>query len=168
MFVPYILPSLPTRSLVLSATEGLNPAAIGKVPLDSEQGLVGLVATSSEPINVRDAARHPRFKLIPQCEEAPYHGFLGVPVIHRGDTLGVIVVQQAKVRRCRDTDVAFLVTLATQLAGVITLARASGAVASSRLTSVTTRITWMQSRVRQGSLWGRCCCLFTGGARQRS
>jgi len=117
-----------TRTLVLSATEGLNPAAIGKVRLEVEQGLVGLVATSSEPINVRDAARHPRFKLIPQCEEAPYHGFLGVPVIHRGATLGVIVVQQAKVRRYRDTDVAFLVTLAAQLAGVITLARASDSV----------------------------------------
>jgi phosphotransferase system enzyme I (PtsP) len=117
-----------TGTLVLSATEGLNPAAIGKVRLDSEQGLVGLAATSSEPINVRDAARHPRFKLIPLCEEAPYHGFLGVPVIHRGETLGVIVVQQAQERRYRDTDVAFLVTLAAQLAGVITLARANGAV----------------------------------------
>jgi phosphotransferase system enzyme I (PtsP) len=117
-----------TGTLVLSATEGLNPAAIGKVRLDSEQGLVGLAATSSEPINVRDAARHPRFKLIPLCEEAPYHGFLGVPVIHRGETLGVIVVQQAQQRRYRDTDVAFLVTLAAQLAGVITLARANGAV----------------------------------------
>ena len=117
-----------TGTLVLSATEGLNPAAIGKVRLDSEQGLVGLAATSSEPINVRDAARHPRFKLIPLCEETPYHGFLGVPVIHRGETLGVIVVQQAQERRYRDTDVAFLVTLAAQLAGVITLARVSGAV----------------------------------------
>jgi len=117
-----------TGTLVLSATEGLNPVAIGKVRLDSDQGLVGLVATSSEPVNVRDAARHPRFKLIPQCEEEPYHGFLGVPVIHRGKTLGVIVVQQARVRRYRDTDVAFLVTLAAQLAGVITLVRASGAV----------------------------------------
>ncbi|MEN8762514.1 MAG: phosphoenolpyruvate--protein phosphotransferase [Thiogranum sp.] len=116
-----------TGALALLATEGLNPAAIGKVRLDSDQGLVGLVATNSAPVNVRDAARHPRFKLIPQCEETPYHGFLGVPVIHRGETLGVIVVQQAKVRRYRDTDVAFLVTLAAQLAGVITLARASGA-----------------------------------------
>jgi len=40
-----------------------------------------------------------------------------VPVIHRGETPGVIVVQQAQARRYRDTDVAFLVTLATQLAG---------------------------------------------------
>jgi phosphotransferase system enzyme I (PtsP) len=113
-----------SRVLVLSATDGLNPAMVGKVHLDCEEGLVGLVATRSEPVNVHDAARHPRFKLIPQCEEEPYHGFLGIPVMQGGETLGVIVVQQALVRRYRDTDVAFLVTLAAQLAGVIALARA--------------------------------------------
>jgi len=116
------------RNLVLSATEGLNPAAVGQVRLGYEEGLVGLVATLSEPVNVRDAARHPRFKLIPQIEEEPYHGFLGVPVMHAGETLGVIVVQQAYVRRYRDTDVAFLVTLAVQLAGVIALAKATGTI----------------------------------------
>lgn len=117
-----------TRDLVLSATEGLNQAAVGEVRLGLEEGLVGLVATLSEPVNVRDAVRHPRFKLIPQCGEEPYHGFLGVPVVHAGETLGVIVVQQAQVRRYRDTDVAFLVTLAVQLAGVIALAKATGAI----------------------------------------
>jgi phosphotransferase system enzyme I (PtsP) len=114
------------RDLVLAATEGLDPAAAGKVRLDFSEGLVGLVATGDKPVNVRDASRHPRFKLIPECREERYRGFLGVPVIHRGETLGVIVVQQAEARRYRDTDVAFLVTLATQLAGVIALARVSG------------------------------------------
>jgi phosphotransferase system enzyme I (PtsP) len=96
--------------------------------MDFNEGLVGLVASSDKPVNVRDASRHPRFKLIPECREERYRGFLGVPVIHRGETLGVIVVQQVEARRYRDTDVAFLVTLATQLAGVIALARASGSI----------------------------------------
>lgn len=116
------------RILVLAATEGLDPAAAGKVRMDFNEGLVGLVATSDKPVNVRDASRHPRFKLIPECREERYRGFLGVPVIHRGGTLGVIVVQQVEARRYRDTDVAFLVTLAIQLAGVIALARASGSI----------------------------------------
>lgn len=116
------------RTLVLSATQGLNPAGVGNVHLDLAEGLVGLVATSSKPLNVRDASRHPRFKLIPQIGEEQYRGFLGVPVIHRGETLGVIGVQQAAARRYRDTDVAFLITLATQLAGVIALARASSSI----------------------------------------
>jgi len=116
------------QTLVMSATEGLTPVVAGKVRLDCVEGLVGLVVTRSEPVNVRDAARHPRFKSSPQCEENPYHGFLGVPVMHRGEMLGVIVVQQAHAQRYRDTDVAFLVTLAAQLAGVIALARAAGTI----------------------------------------
>ena len=115
-----------SQSLVLSATDGLNPAGVGQVCLGLGEGLVGLVASSSETVNVRDASRHPRFKLIPHCEEEEYHGFLGVPVMHRGEILGVLVVQQVEMRSYRDTDVAFLVTLAAQLAGVITLARVSG------------------------------------------
>ena len=93
------------NTLVLSATEGLNTALAGQVRLGFGEGLVGMAATSAEPINVPNASRHPRFKLIPQCEEDLYHGFLGVPVIHRGETLGVIVVQQAQIRRYRDADV---------------------------------------------------------------
>lgn len=112
-----------THAHVLSATHGLNPAAVGQIRLAFDEGLVGRVATLSEPINLRNAASHPSFKLIPQCDEAPYHGFLGVPVIYRGDNLGVIVVQQTGMRRFRDNDVAFLVTLAAQLAGVIVLAK---------------------------------------------
>lgn len=121
----YLSDPLIPRSLVLSATDGLNPSAVGQVRLDFSEGLVGLVATSEEPVNVRDASRQPSFKSIPQCGEEGYRGFLGVPVIHRGDTLGVLVVQHVEARRFRDTDVAFMVTLATQLAGVIFIATAS-------------------------------------------
>ncbi len=117
-----------TRTLVLSATEGLNCAAVDQVRLNLDEGLVGLVASGSESVNVHDATLHPHFKLIPQCDEEPYHGFLGVPIIQRGESLGVIVVQQYDVRRYRDTEVAFLVTLAALLAGVIALARTGGRV----------------------------------------
>ncbi len=116
------------QSLLLAASKGLNPTAVGKVYLGLDEGLVGLTATSSELLNVRDASKHPRFKLVPGCGEERYRGFLGVPIIHRGETLGVVVVQQATARRYRDTDVAFLITLATQLAGVITLSRASSSI----------------------------------------
>ena len=114
-----------SRTLVLSATDGLNPTVVDTACLSFDEGLVGLVATSSKPVNLRNASQHPRFKFIPQCGEESYHGFLGVPVIHRGETLGVIVIQQVDLRRYRDTDVAFLVTLAAQLAGVIKLAKVS-------------------------------------------
>jgi phosphotransferase system enzyme I (PtsP) len=111
---------------VLMATQGLNPNAIGQIQLKFSEGLVGLVAAQSEPVNIQDAPSHPHFKFIPRSGEEPYHAFLGVPLIHRGEQLGVLVVQQVEARRFEESDVAFLVTLAAQVAGVIALVKVSG------------------------------------------
>jgi phosphotransferase system enzyme I (PtsP) len=117
-----------SQILVLTATDGLSSESVGKVRLKSGEGLVGLVAIQKQPVNIRNASTHPHFKLLSDCHESRFRGFLGVPVMHRGDTLGVIVVQQFEERRYRDTDVAFLVTLATQLAGIMALAYASDSI----------------------------------------
>ncbi len=116
------------KSMVLFATDGLNPAAVGGVRLTAGEGLVGLVAMSGETINVHNAYRHSHFKLISGFGEERHRGFLGVPILLRGETLGVIVVQQLNARRYRDTDAAFLITIAVQLAGVIALAQASSSI----------------------------------------
>ncbi|NIR61876.1 MAG: phosphoenolpyruvate--protein phosphotransferase [Gammaproteobacteria bacterium] len=111
---------------VLMATDGLNPAAVGEVKLASGEGLTGLVAARAEPLNLEDAPEHPRFKYIPETGEAPFHAYLGVPIIHQRKVLGVLVVQQRARRRFSDDDVALVVTLAAQLAGVIAHAQVSG------------------------------------------
>src|SRR5690606_23318896 len=46
----------------LMATEGLNKSAIGVVSLASNEGLVGYVGVREEPVNLEDAASHPRFR----------------------------------------------------------------------------------------------------------
>src|SRR5690348_7577298 len=46
---------------VLFATVGLNPEAVGKVRIPSDKGLIGLVGEREEPLNINDAASHPRF-----------------------------------------------------------------------------------------------------------
>ncbi|HXH04195.1 MAG TPA: phosphoenolpyruvate--protein phosphotransferase [Candidatus Competibacteraceae bacterium] len=107
---------------VLMATDGLRPAAVGRVRLKFGEGLVGLVASRAEPVNVENAPEHPNFRFIAMTGEAPFHGFLGVPILRRRKTLGVLVVQQRETRKYTDEEEAFLVTLAAQLAGSITLA----------------------------------------------
>jgi len=114
------------RSLVLQATEGLNKAKVGQVSLGLEEGLVGLVARRAELINLEDASTHPAFKFVSDIGEEPYHGFMGVPIIHRGEVLGVLVVQARERRRFSDDQESFVVTLATQLASAIRHAQASG------------------------------------------
>ena len=104
------------------ATDGLRPGAIGKVRLKINQGLIGLVAGRAEPINVDDAPAHPAFRYIPATGEAPFHGFVGVPILRRRKVLGVLAAQQREQRKYSDDEEAFLVTLAAQLAGSITQA----------------------------------------------
>jgi phosphotransferase system enzyme I (PtsP) len=108
------------------ATEGLNKESIGKLSLKLGQGLVTLVAERAEPINLQDASHHPRFHYLPEIGEEPFNAFLGVPVIHLRQVLGVLVVQQRDNRRFDESEEAFLVTLATQLASVIAHAQATG------------------------------------------
>ncbi|MDO8860240.1 phosphoenolpyruvate--protein phosphotransferase [Haliea sp. E1-2-M8] len=114
--------------LVFRATEGLNALQIGEASLAPGEGLVGLVASREEPVNLEDAESHPRFQLLKGLGEESFHAFLGVPIIHQRDVLGVLVIQQAKRRRFDESEEAFLVTMSAQLAGVIAHARVTGAV----------------------------------------
>ncbi|MFT4823516.1 MAG: phosphotransferase system enzyme I (PtsP) [Halioglobus sp.] len=127
---------------VLSATEGLNAAQVGVASLASGEGLVGQVAEREEPLNLENAEAHPSFQLMPGLGEEQFHSFLGVPIIHRRDVLGVLVVQQREPRRFDQNDESFLITLSAQLAAVIAHAKVTGALQVEALTgtAATTKI----------------------------
>ncbi|MBB3332425.1 phosphotransferase system enzyme I (PtsP) [Halomonas campaniensis] len=112
--------------LVLMETIGLRTQAVGQVSLPIGEGLVGLVASREEPLNLEDAQAHPQFRYFEATGEERYSSFLGVPIIHQRRMLGVLVVQQSEKRRYGEEDEAFLVTMAAQLAGVLAHALATG------------------------------------------
>ena len=114
--------------LIFQATEGLNQAQVGVASLARGQGLVGLVAEREEPVNLEHAESHPSFQFLPDLGEEKFRSFLGVPIIHQREVLGVLVVQQVEQRRFDESEEAFLVTMSAQLAGVIAHARVTGAV----------------------------------------
>lgn len=122
--------AVPGGDLVLMATEGLNPDSRYRVRLKRSEGLVGLVAERADPVNLEDAPEHPRYKYFPDTGEERYHAFLGIPIIHQRQLLGVLVIQQRIRRRFDEDHVAFLVTLAAQLAGAIRYAEFSGEIHS--------------------------------------
>ncbi|OMH26281.1 phosphoenolpyruvate--protein phosphotransferase [Motiliproteus sp. MSK22-1] len=113
---------------LLIASEGLSQDVVGQLKLGLNEGLVGLVCERSEPVNIRDAPSHPRNYFVPDSGDELYHGFLGVPIVHQGKLLGILVVQQLLQRRFKQLEVAFLATLAAQLAGGFALARIRSAV----------------------------------------
>ena len=117
-----------TARYVFRATDGLNKALVGEVSLGEHEGLVGSVALREEPLNLENAESHPSFHFLPGIGEELYNAFLGVPIIHQREVLGVLVVQQKQKRRFDESDEAFLVTLSAQLAGVIAHAQATGSV----------------------------------------
>lgn len=70
-------------------------------------------------INLADAQKHPSFKYIPAVKEDRFRAFLGVPIIQRRQLLGVLVVQQRELRQFDESEESFLVTLATQMAAIL-------------------------------------------------
>jgi len=68
-----------TNRFVLMATEGLNKRSIGKVSMAPNEGLVGLVGTREEPLNLENAADHPRYRYFAETGEERYASFLGAP-----------------------------------------------------------------------------------------
>lgn len=115
---------------ILKATDGLHPDAVDQVRIGFSEGLIGLVGQREEPLNIQNAHEHPRFKHYPEVHEENYKAFLGTPIIHQRNVLGVITMQQAKMRFFSEDEEAFLVTLAAQLALEITNAEIRGALSN--------------------------------------
>ena len=109
--------------LVLGATIGLRPESVGRVRMQFDEGLTGLVAQGLTPVMVEDAFSHPRFKYFPEAGEDPYHSFLGVPLVEAGTLQGVLVVQTVERRPFSSNESRMLVTVASQLAPLISGAR---------------------------------------------
>ena len=112
-----------TRDLVLQATIGLNPSAVGLVRMKSGEGLVGKTFESQKPICEDRASRHPDFKYFKEADEDPFESFLAVP-IHRGnEKIGILVVQHEQPGYFDEIDVMAMRAIASQLTGAIENAR---------------------------------------------
>ncbi|CAX61116.1 phosphoenolpyruvate--protein phosphotransferase [Erwinia billingiae] len=107
------------RCYYLMATRGLKKPRGRTVALAFDEGIVGLVGRLAEPINLADAQSHPSFKYVPSVKEERFRSFLGVPIISRRQLLGVLVVQQREHRQFDESEESFLVTLATQMATIL-------------------------------------------------
>jgi phosphotransferase system enzyme I (PtsP) len=106
-------------TLELYATEGLKREAVHQTVLRQDEGLVGLVASEANPINLSEAQTHPAFSFRPETGEEIYHSFLGVPVLRSGNTLGVLVVQNRARRTYSEEEEEALQTTAMVLAEMI-------------------------------------------------
>ena len=121
------------NELELVATEGLKQSATGRTRMRMDEGLVGRIAQSAEPLAIQDAPRHPDFSYRAETGEDPFHAFLGVPILRGGRVNGVLVVQNRTERAYGEDEVESLETIAMVLAEVIA-AEALGSVLEERPT----------------------------------
>jgi phosphotransferase system enzyme I (PtsP) len=112
-----------STDLVLNATIGLNPAAIGNVRMKIGDGLVGTALAKREPLNEGCARRHPGFKYFKEAHEDPFDSFLAVPILRGDEKIGVLVVQHKERDYFCDVDIRVMRGIASQLAGAIGNAR---------------------------------------------
>ena len=106
-------------TLELYATEGLKREAVHQTVLRQDEGLVGLVASEANPVNLSDAQNHPAFSYRPETGEEIYLSFLGVPILRAGNTLGVLVVQNRARRTYSEEEEEALQTTAMVVAEML-------------------------------------------------
>lgn len=109
--------------LVLRATVGLAPSAVGRIRMRLGEGLVGTALKELRPVRADSASSHPAFKHFPEAGEEGFDAFLAVPIQRGVEKIGVLVVQRGARHPFTDHDVMAMRALGSQLAGAIETAR---------------------------------------------
>ena len=109
--------------LVLKATVGLNPRAVGRIRMKPGDGLVGTTFAELHPIREAFASCNPLFKYFEEADEERFESFLSVPIQRGVQRIGVLVVQHEETDYFSERDVMALKASASQLAGAVENAR---------------------------------------------
>lgn len=112
-----------TEDIVLAATVGLNPDAVGKIRMKLGEGLVGTTLESRKPLTVDKASVDTHYKYFKEADEDRFESFLAVPIQRGEDKIGVLVVQHEQESFFQPSDTDALRASASQLAGSIESAR---------------------------------------------
>ncbi|MET0249848.1 MAG: phosphoenolpyruvate--protein phosphotransferase [Sphingobium sp.] len=105
--------------LELFATRGLKQEAVHVTRLAMGEGLVGLIASNVETLNLDEAASHPDYAYRPETGEELFHSFAGVPIVRRERAIGVLCVQHVEPRRYEEVEIEALQTVGMVLAELI-------------------------------------------------
>jgi signal transduction protein with GAF and PtsI domain len=112
------------EELILRASKNPHPRLIGRISIGLGEGITGWVAREKVPVVVpRNASDDARFKFFHRLPEDRYQAFVSVPIISKGEIMGVINVQHKRSKRYTEETLALLLTIANQVGGAIANAR---------------------------------------------
>jgi diguanylate cyclase (GGDEF)-like protein/PAS domain S-box-containing protein len=107
------------QRLVLTATNGLAPEAVGAVKLALGEGITGWVGLHRQPLAVEDVRQDPRFVWVPNVDDGRFTSMLSVPIVLGDRLLGVLNVQTNARRVFAPDEIDFFAAIAAQLGGVV-------------------------------------------------
>ena len=105
--------------LVLRATTGLYPEAVGNAHLELGQGLTGWSAMHRQAVAVADAWSDTRFHQVPNTREKPFRSLLAVPLRSGDRAIGALNVQTHRLRHWTNGDIEFATLIGDMVAGVL-------------------------------------------------
>jgi phosphotransferase system, enzyme I, PtsP len=111
------------QELVLRATRGLLPSAVGNVRLRSGEGLTGLAFSERRAICEADAPSNPNYRYFPGIGEEPYRSFVAVPILRGRRPIGAMTLQSKHPGHFSAEDVQVFRAITMQLATTIEMAR---------------------------------------------
>lgn len=111
-----LLADRPRRCLLIAATRNVSPRYLDGIRhWRADEGIIGRAHTGMAPVTSRDLRLDPRVTRQAVRDEG-MRAFIGVPLLHRGRSLGVIELGSRTPRRFRPDEVAALARCAEQVA----------------------------------------------------
>jgi two-component system, NtrC family, sensor kinase len=111
------------NELILSATHGLNPEAVGKARLNKGEGIPGWVAENGEILSLDNGPDDHRFKSLPESNEESYRAYLCAPLRIQEEIIGCMTVRKNEVFHFSDSHITLFETISKQVAIVIEKSR---------------------------------------------
>jgi len=105
--------------LYLQATVGLNRESVGRIGMNVQEGLTGLVLESLKPLFVLHPRLHPRNKHFEGSGEEACETYMGIPLVYRRSVLGVLVIQTLREDGVSEADIPVLSAVAGQISAVL-------------------------------------------------
>ncbi len=112
-----------TNELVLRATKGLKPDAIGKVKMKLGEGLTGIALKELRPVCEKNASKSPGYRYFPDIGEEQYESFLAIPIVRGTTRIGVVVIQNSQKNYFSEEDIKVFRAITSQLANTIETAK---------------------------------------------
>ena len=112
-------------TLVLrAATDDYAQELLGRIKCKIGEGITGWVAREKVHVSIAsEALNDERFKFVPELREERYQSILSVPLIWRGECIGVINVRTLAPHDYNKQQVQLLSSIASQVAGSIAASR---------------------------------------------